>query len=147
MRYEIITGFFEIEDILNEDNGSGKLIALASRPGMGKSTFLHHLLSRMVSLNESNVLLFSLEMSKKQVIERLKRNDWLTDEDFKRIHIDDSASIDVGYIEKTISEHENLSAVFVDYAQLIDNFVYSCEREKILLRLKKICESQNIHLI
>ena len=111
MRNEIITGFFEIEDILNEDNGSGKLIALASRPGMGKSTFIQHLLSRMVSLNESNVLLFSLEMSKKQVIERLKRNDWLTDEDFKRIHIDDSASIDVGYIEKTISEHENLSAV------------------------------------
>jgi DNA polymerase-3 subunit alpha (Gram-positive type) len=147
MRNEIITGFFEIEDILNEDNGSGKLIALASRPGMGKSTFIQHLLSRMVSLNESNVLLFSLEMSKKQVIERLKRNDWLTDEDFKRIHIDDSASIDVGYIEKTISEHENLSAVFVDYAGLIDNFVYSCEREKILLRLKKICESKNIHLI
>ena len=57
---EIITGFFEIEDILNEDNRSGKLIALASRPGMGKSTFMHHLLSRMVSLNESNVLLFSL---------------------------------------------------------------------------------------
>ena len=146
-RKEIITGFFEIENILNENNGNGKLIALASRPGMGKTTFLHHLLSRMVSLNESNVLLFSLEMSKKQVIERLKRNDWLTDEDFKRIHIDDSASIDVGYIEKTISEHENLSAVFVDYAQLIDNFVYSCEREKILLRLKKICESKNIHLI
>lgn len=147
MRNEIITGFFEIEDILNEDNGSGKLIALASRPGMGKSTFMHHLLSRMVSLNESNVLLFSLEMNKKQVIERLKRNDWLTDEDFKRIHIDDSASIDVGYIEKTISEYENLSAVFIDYAGLIDNFVYSCEREKILLRLKKICESKNIHLI
>lgn len=147
MRNEIITGFFEIEDILNEDNGSGKLIALASRPGMGKSTFMHHLISRIVLLNKSNVLLFSLEMSKKQVIERLKRNDWLTDEDFKRIHIDDSAPIDVGYIEKTISEYENLSAVFVDYAGLIDNFVYSCEREKILLRLKKICESKNIHLI
>ena len=68
MAKEIITGFFEIEDILNKDNGSGKLIALASRPGMGKSTFMHHLLSRMVSLNESNVLLFSLEMSKKQKI-------------------------------------------------------------------------------
>ena len=100
MRNEIITGFFEIENILNEDNGSGKLIALASRPGMGKSTFMHHLLSRIVLLNESNVLLFSLEMSKKQVIERLKRSNWLTDEDFKRIHIDDSSPIDVGYIEK-----------------------------------------------
>lgn len=94
-RKEIITGFFEIENILNENNGNGKLIALASRPGMGKTTFLHHLLSRMVSLNESNVLLFSLEMSKEQVTKRLKRNDWLTDKDFDRIHIDDTPKIDM----------------------------------------------------
>ena len=113
---EIITGFFEIEDILNENNGSGKLIALASRPGMGKTTFLHHLLSRMVSLNESNVLLFSLEMSKEQVTKRLKRNDWLTDKDFDRIHIDDTPKIDIDYIEKAISKYDNLSAVFIDYA-------------------------------
>ena len=144
---EIITDFFEIEDILNEDNGSGKLIALASRPGMGKTTFMHDLLSRMVSLNECNVLLFSLEMSKEQVIERLKRNDRLTDEDFVRIHIDDTYTIDIDYIEKAISKHNNLSAVFIDYAGLVDGFVYSCEREKFLLRLKKICKSKNIHLI
>lgn len=146
-RKEIITGFFEIEDILNENDGSGKLIALASLPGMGKTTFLHHLLSRMVSLNESNVLLFSLEMSKEQVTKRLKRNDWLTDEDFDRIQIDDTPKIDIDYIEKAISKHNNLSAVFIDYAGLIDGFRFSCEREKFLLRLKKICSDKNIHLI
>lgn len=146
-RKEIITGFFEIEDILNENDGSGKLIALASRPGMGKTTFIHDFLSRMVSLNGHNILLFSLEMSKKQVTERLKRNDWLTDKDFDRIHIDDTPKIDIDYIEKAISKHNNLSAVFIDYAGLIDGFRYSCEREKILLRLKKICNDKNIHLI
>ena len=104
-RKEIITGFFEIEDILNENNGSGKLIALASRPGMGKTTFLHHLLSRMVSLNESNVLLFSLEMSKEQVTKRLKRNGWLTDEDFERIHIENTVPINIDYIEKSICKY------------------------------------------
>lgn len=146
-RKEIITGFFEIENILNENNGNGKLIALASRPGMGKTTFLHHLLSRMVSLNESNVLLFSLEMSKEQVTKRLKRNDWLTDKDFDRIHIDDTPKIDIDYIEKAISKYDNLSAVFIDYAGLIGGFRFSCEREKFLLRLKKICSDKNIHLI
>ena len=40
---EIITGFFEIEEILNENNGNGKLIALGSRPGMGKKKFLNQL--------------------------------------------------------------------------------------------------------
>lgn len=144
---EIITGFFEIENILSENNGNGKLIALASRPGMGKTTFMHDFLSRMVSLNSHNILLFSLEMSKKQVTERLKSNDWLTDEDFERIHIDDTAPINIDYIEKSICKYDNLSAVFVDYAGLIDGFAYSCEREKILLRLKKICGDKNIHLI
>ena len=144
---EIITGFFEIEDILNENDGSGKLIVLASRPGMGKTTFMHDFLSRMVSLNSHNILLFSLEMSKKKVTERLKRNYWLTTKDFDRIHIDDTPKIDIDYIEKAISKHNNLSAVFVDYAGLIDGFAYSCEREKILLRLKKICNDKNIHLI
>lgn len=147
MGKENITGFFEIDDILNENEGSGKLIALASRPGMGKTTFMHHLLSNVVSLNERNVLLFSLEISKKQVIERLKRNNWLTDKDFDRIHIDDTPAIDIDYIEKAISTHNNFSAVFIDYAELVDGFRYSCEREKILLRLKKICTDKNIHLI
>lgn len=146
-RKEIITGFFEIENILNENNGNGKLIALASRPGMGKTTFTHDFLSRIVSLNGYNVLLFSLEMSKEQVTKRLKRNDWLTDKDFDRIHIDDTPKIDIDYIEKAISKYDNLSAVFIDYAGLIDGFRFSCEREKFLLRLKKICSDKNIHLI
>lgn len=144
---EIITGFFEIEDILNANNGNGKLIAIASRPGMGKSTFAVNLISNIVSLNNCNVLLFSLEIGKEKVKERIKKSGLLTENEIERIYIDDTPKIDIDYIEKNISKYDNLSAVFIDYIQLVKGFKYSCEREEFLLKLKKICIDKNIHII
>ena len=65
------TLFHEIDEALNYNNCEGKLIALASRPGMGKSTLLLDILLNTVSLNSSDVLLFTKEMSQLQVIKRL----------------------------------------------------------------------------
>ena len=57
---EINTMFYEIRKVLNDNDCEGKLIALTSRPGMGKTTFSLNLMRNIAEWNETNVLFFSL---------------------------------------------------------------------------------------
>ncbi|MEE1047813.1 MAG: DnaB-like helicase C-terminal domain-containing protein, partial [Clostridia bacterium] len=60
---EIKTNFYEIGKIMNENNDEGKLIALCSRPGMGKTTLMFEIMKNISELNDGNVLFFRVNNS------------------------------------------------------------------------------------
>lgn len=142
---KIKTSFYEIGEALNADNGKGKLIALSARPGMGKTTLLLDILQSTVVLNDLNVLMFSLELSKSQVVERLNRKETST-EQLDRIQIYETSSPSIDYIEKEMLKHNNLKLVFLDSIELVNDYTKGYQAD-ILSRLKNICKEKNIHII
>lgn len=142
---KIKTSFYEIGEALNADNGKGKMIALSARPGMGKTTLLLDILQSTVVLNDLNVLMFSLELSKSQVVERLNRKETST-EQLDRIQIYAAPSPSIDYIEKEMLKHNNLKLVFLDSIELVNDYTKGYQAD-ILSRLKNICKEKNIHII
>lgn len=142
---KIKTLFYEIDEILNSNNGEGKLIALGSRPGMGKTTLLLNIMRSTAILNNLDILMFSLELSKSQIIERLNKTE-TSMEQLERIHIDETSSPSIDYIEKVILDHNNPMVVFLDYIELVNDYTKGHQKE-ILSRLKSICKEKGVHII
>ena len=140
----IRTSLYEIDEILNSNNGEGKLIALGARPGMGKTTLLLDIMRSTALINDSDVLMFSLDLSREQIIERLVKKD-TSAEEIKKIHIDESSSPSIDYIESVISNHNNTKAVFLDYIELVSGYNEGNQAD-ILSNLKKICKEKSIHI-
>ena len=63
------TGFKDLDEIIKVNKGD--LIVVASRPSMGKSTFVLNVLSHIALDEKKSVLFFSLEDSKDNIINRL----------------------------------------------------------------------------
>ena len=143
---KIKTLFYEIDEILNSNNGEGKLIALGSRPGIGKTTLLLNILKSTMLNNYFDVLMFSIELSKSNVIDRLSKAQSLTPDKLEKIHIDETSSPSIDYIEKVISEHNNPKVIFLDYIELVNDYTKGHQAD-ILSRLKKICKEMGVHII
>ena len=143
---KIYTLFHEIDEVLNNNECEGKLIALASRPGMGKTTLSLNIANNIAMMNDAKVLFFSLEASKENLIDILS-NKWnLESENLSKILVDETPAASVEYIEKKISETPNLSVVFIDYIALIKDFTDNSQNET-LNKLKNICRSKNVSII
>lgn len=121
------------------------LVVLAARPGMGKSSFSLNIAYRVASTFHLPVALFSLEMSKAQVAERLLagvasidqqriRTGFLSEDDWTRvtrvlgplaevpIYIDDTASptvLEVRAKARRLQAERGLGLIVVDYLQLM----------------------------
>ena len=143
---KIKTLFYEIDEILNSNNGEGKLIALGSRPGIGKTTLLLNILKSTMLNNYFDILMFSIELSKSNVIERLSKAQPLTPDKLEKIHIDETSSPSIDYIEKVISEHNNPKVIFLDYIELVNDYTKGYQSD-ILTRLKNICKKKGSHII
>ena len=63
------TGFNDLDNIINLSKG--ELIVIASRPAMGKSTFVLNILSHLALKEKKRVLFFSLEDSNNNIINKL----------------------------------------------------------------------------
>ncbi len=63
------TGFNDLDEVIKVNKGD--LIVVASRPSMGKSTFVLNVLSHIALDEKKSVLFFSLEDSKEQIINKL----------------------------------------------------------------------------
>ena len=61
------TLFYEISKVLNANEGVGKLISVAARPGMGKTTLCLRIAVDIVKLNETKALFFFFTRIKKQI--------------------------------------------------------------------------------
>jgi replicative DNA helicase len=137
----ISSGFYDLDRMLNGFRG-GELVVIGARPAMGKTAFALNIAYNIAS-QDKNVLFFSLEMNKKQIVPRIFSmisgvplgyiiNGMVDDEDaekitiaflkdaeiLKRVFIDDS-SIYLTDIVKTAYTTEKVDVIIVDYLQLI----------------------------
>ncbi len=123
------------------------LIVLAARPSMGKTALMLNIaLNVATKAKQGAVLLFSLEMSKEQLVDRLlsaeaaveawrlRTGDGLTDQDFEKISnamgelaeapifIDDTSGITVSDLRtkaRRLHHQHPLAVIMVDYLQLM----------------------------
>ncbi|MBC8105936.1 MAG: replicative DNA helicase, partial [Anaerolineae bacterium] len=64
------TGFFELDDMLNGMQ-NGEMIIVAARPSMGKTAFAMNVIEHVSANTRLPTAVFSLEMSKQQLAQRL----------------------------------------------------------------------------
>ncbi len=138
------TGFKDMDNILAGLQKSD-LFVLAARPSMGKTALALNLAHNIAISSKQPVLLFSLEMSKEQLVDRMLamesgvdawalRTGNLTDADFEKIgqamgtlseapiFIDDSPSITVSELRtkaRREAHNHDLGLIVVDYLQLM----------------------------
>lgn len=138
------TGFRDMDNILAGLQRSD-LFILAARPSMGKTALSLNLAHNVAVMAKEPVLVFSLEMSKEQLVDRLLsmesgvdawalRTGNLTDSDFEKIghamgtlseaqiYIDDSPGITVSDLRtkaRREAHQRNLGLIIVDYLQLM----------------------------
>lgn len=137
------TGFIDL-DKMTTGLQKSDLIILAARPSMGKTAF-SLCVARNAAARGHNVMIFSLEMSKEQLTQRLisleamidaqkLRTGDLVPEDWKEIskaadalngmgiYIDDTVSISVTEMKnkcRRLKEQKGLDLIIIDYLQLM----------------------------
>lgn len=140
----IATGFRDLDNLLAGFQRSD-LIVLAARPSMGKTALQLNLAHNVALKTKEPVLIFSLEMSKDQLVDRLLsmesgvdawalRTGNLTDSDFEKIagamgtlseapiYIDDTPGITVADLRtkaRREAHQHPLGLIIVDYLQLM----------------------------
>jgi len=138
------TGYKDLDNMLAGLQRSD-LFILAARPSMGKTAFMLNLAHKVAVKAKQPVLIFSLEMSKEQLVDRLLamesgvdawalRTGNLTDADFEKIgeamgtlseaqiYIDDTPGITVSDLRtkaRREAHQRELGLVVVDYLQLM----------------------------
>ncbi|MBR3355112.1 MAG: replicative DNA helicase [Oscillospiraceae bacterium] len=138
----ISTGFAYLDKITTGLNKSD-LIVLAARPSVGKTSFALNICSNIVrTRNDVAVAIFSLEMTKEQIAQRIIsslagvksqkfRTGDFTDDEMDRIteatselysaklYLDDTSGISLQEIKAKARRIKNLGLIVVDYLQLM----------------------------
>lgn len=140
----ITTGFKDL-DFLTNGLHSSDLILVAARPAMGKSAFAINIAQKAALLDKASVAIFSLEMSKEQIVTRmisaealvplsrllkgdLESEDWskmMRSMEFLskcKIYIDDTPGITTSEIRskcRRLKIERGLDLVLIDYLQLM----------------------------
>lgn len=140
----IPTGYKDMDNILAGLQRSD-LFILAARPSMGKTAFVLNLAHNVAVQAKESVLVFSLEMSKEQLVDRMLAmesgvNAWalrtgnLTDSDFEKlshamgtlgeapVYIDDTPGITISDMRtkaRREAHQRPLGLIIVDYLQLM----------------------------
>ena len=143
------TGFTDLDNILAGLQKSD-LVILAARPSMGKTSLALDIARQTAIKNKSSVGMFSLEMSKEQLVDRIlcseagvdfwkmrtgKLSNRENDDDFPRIghamgvlsetniYIDDSATANVMELRtkaRRLQAESGLDLIIIDYLQLME---------------------------
>jgi replicative DNA helicase len=138
------TGFTELDELTNGLH-PGQMIVVAARPGMGKSTLGLDFLRSCSIKNRLSSVVFSLEMSKSEIVMRLlsaeakikladMRSGRMSDDDWTRLarrmseiseaplYIDDSPNLTMMEIRakaRRLKQKSDLRLVVIDYLQLM----------------------------
>jgi replicative DNA helicase len=159
----IQTGFRELDEIVTGFQPSN-LIILAARPSMGKTAFALNL-ARSVAVEQSKgVALFSLEMSKEELVQRMMCSEARVDSHRLRhgqlqtsewskltsacaplfnapIYIDDTASINMMEIRakarRLKAKEKNLGLIIIDYLQLMMGDLSAENRQQEVSRISR----------
>lgn len=134
------TGFTQLDNMITGLNKSD-LILLAARPAMGKTAFALNVATNVAKKGKT-VAVFSLEMSKEQLVQRvlsseakvqshLLRTGNLATDDWTRLaeaaeilskvplYIDDSTGITIAEMKARLRRVKDLGLVVIDYLQLM----------------------------
>ena len=172
----IPTGFIDLDYKLSGLQRSD-LILIAARPSMGKTAFVLNVAQNMAFKEGKTVAIFSLEMSKEQLVNRLfsleskvdsqaLRTGNLTDEDWAKLIegaavvgksnliIDDTPGISIAELRskcrKFKLEH-NLGIIIIDYLQLMSGGKRSESRQQeiseISRSLKAVARELNVPVV
>ncbi len=140
----IPTGFIDL-DYKTAGMHPSDLILIAARPSMGKTAFVLNIAQHVAFREKKTVAIFSLEMSKEQLVNRLfslesrvdaqkLRTGDLLDEDWERLIesagvigesnliIDDTPGISISELRSKCRKYKmehNLSMIIIDYLQLM----------------------------
>ncbi|MCQ2755009.1 MAG: replicative DNA helicase, partial [bacterium] len=142
----VATHFYDLDNITNGLQKSD-LIILAARPAMGKTSFALNIAQNVAIKSQVPVAIFSLEMSKEQLVTRLlcaeaevdaqrvKTGD-LTSKDWEKlavsmdkftkssIYINDTAGVTITDLRancrRLAMAEKNLGLIIIDYLQLIE---------------------------
>jgi replicative DNA helicase len=162
----IPTGFHDLDVLIGGGIKPGKLVTIAGRPGMGKSSIVGNMAHYIAKELGKAVLIFSLEMSKDDYIERLLsieakiENTYLTSGRLSNnqwsdlataistlssvpIYVDDSPFLTVSKVrskaKKLIAERGELAMIAIDYLQLMEGVDASSDNQgNFALQIGKI---------
>lgn len=170
----VSTGFRDLDRKLTGLHPTN-LIVLAARPGMGKTALAFNI-AQNVALAGNSVAIFSLEMSREEVVTRLLcakgridsqrlRTGRLSEGDFTKlsnaaaalykqnIHVDDSPGLTVTEIRakcRRLRRKPGLDLVIVDYLQLMDGSGQENRQQEIATisrSLKHLARELNVPII
>ncbi|WP_425516015.1 replicative DNA helicase [Ligaoa zhengdingensis] len=136
------SGFTQLDNLITGLNRSD-LILLAARPAMGKTSFALNIAANVAKKGKT-VAVFSLEMSKEQLVQRilssearvqshLLRTGNLSGDDWTRLaeaaeilskaplYIDDSTGITIAEMKARLRRMKDLGLVVIDYLQLMSS--------------------------
>ncbi|MEE8600348.1 replicative DNA helicase [Euzebya tangerina] len=140
------TGFTDLDE-LTSGLQPGQLMVLAARPAMGKSTLVTNILSHITAAQRKPAIIFSLEMSQMEIVNRMLSAEARIDSDRMRtgklkaedwpklskamgklaeapLFIDDTPGVSMMEIRskcRRIAQRHGLSLVVVDYLQLMES--------------------------
>lgn len=170
------TGFIDL-DYKTSGFQNSDLILIAARPSMGKTAFELNIAEYMAFKKNVTVAIFSLEMSKEQLVNRLFsleskvdsqkiRTGDLEDSDWERLiesanvignsHliIDDTPSISIGELRSKCRKYKlehNLGIIIIDYLQLMTAGGHSESRQQeiseISRSLKALARELNVPVV
>jgi replicative DNA helicase len=142
----ISTGFYDLDEMTSGFQ-PGELIILAARPSMGKTAFALNIAENMAANDKVPVAVFSLEMGKQQLAQRLLcsrsgvdsqklRRNMLSSEDFAQlartvgelseapIYIDDTPGLTLLALRakaRRLCARYDVKVIFIDYLQLMSS--------------------------
>ena len=137
------TGFSGVDKLL-VGMGNSDLVLVGARPGMGKTSFALNIATNVAHKTGKQVCIFSLEMSKEQLVSRMLSSEALIDSNLMRtgmlkgddwtrladaatylrgcdIYIDDTTGITVTGMKGKLRRMKNLGLVIIDYLQLMQS--------------------------
>lgn len=172
----IRTGFLELDEMLSGLQ-RGEMIIIAGRPSMGKTSFALNVAEHIGIVEQDPVVIFSLEMSKQQLVERFLasrsqvdlqsiRRGILPDHFHKKlidagaelsnkpIFLDDTPGMTPLEIRakcRRLKSQHNIQAVFIDYLQLmsVQGRVESRQQEVSLISryLKALAKEMDVPVV
>lgn len=172
----IPTGFIDLDYMTSGLHGS-ELVLIAARPAMGKTAFVLNIAQHMAFKQNKSVAIFSLEMGKEQLINRLfalegnieaghLRNGRLDDSEWEKLAeaastigdskliIDDTAGITVQNLRSKCRKYKlekGLDIIIIDYLQLMTGSGRTDSRQQeiseISRSLKLLARELNIPVI
>ncbi len=144
MRTGLETGFIELDEMTNGLQ-PGEMIIVAARPSMGKTAFALNIAEHMAATTRQPCAVFSLEMSRQQLAQRLLcsrsgvdshklRRNMLNQDDFGKLaltvgelseaplYIDDTPGLSLLSLRaksRRLAARHGIKAIFIDYLQLM----------------------------